>query len=290
MCMLLKHHHVKKTGLLFSLIFLSVFLHAQKEDQMDSTRLLSEDIDRVTDTITVPSREEIGDEKKDKDEPPVTTNIYFSKKGSQVNGGGPDSIQWRQFPDSLLEKLQKDDDFWYVNYPFENKIKEKLKTETVTPLTETLFFQTILWLAIIGGFAAFVIIYLANSNAGLFRRRNHVIHSDEDMKIETDNIFEIHYQKEIDRAVSKGNYRFAVRLMFLRLLKDLADKQVIQYKQDRTNFDYLLQLHSTWRYPDFFRLIRHYEYSWYGQFDIDQDKFHMIKKDFENFDNKLSQR
>lgn len=290
MCMLLKHHHVKKTGLLFSLIFLSVFLHAQKEDQMDSTRLLSEDIDRVTDTITVPSREEIGDDKKDKDEPPVTTNIYFSKKGSQVNGGGPDSIQWRQFPDSLLEKLQKDDDFWYVNYPFENKIKEKLKTETVTPLTETLFFQTILWLAIIGGFAAFVIIYLANSNAGLFRRRNHVIHSDEDMKIETDNIFEIHYQKEIDRAVSKGNYRFAVRLMFLRLLKDLADKQVIQYKQDRTNFDYLLQLHSTWRYPDFFRLTRHYEYSWYGQFDIDQDKFHMIKKDFENFNNKLSQR
>ena len=104
------------------------------------------------------------------------------------------------------------------------------------------------------------------------------------MEAETDNIFEINYQKEIDKAVSKGNYRFAVRLMFLQLLKNLSDKQVIHYRQDSTNFDYLLQLHQTRHYQDFFRLTRNYEYSWYGQFDIDPDTFSLIRKDFENFD------
>ena len=247
-------------------------------------------MERVIDTIAEPPPGEITDEEEYEDEPAViTTNIYFLQKGSQANGGGPDSIHSLQFPDSLLKKLQRDDDFWYVNYPFEKK-EEDAEIDTGTPLTETPLFQTLLWIAIIGGFAAFVIIYLANSNVGLFRKRNNVISSDEEMEAETDNIFEINYQKEIDRAVSKGNYRFAVRLMFLRVLKNLSDKQVIQYKQDRTNFDYLLQLHQTRHYHDFFRLTRNYEYSWYGQFDIDPDKFSLIRKDFENFDNKLNQR
>ena len=75
--------------------------------------------------------------------------------------------------------------------------------------------------------------------------------------------------------------------MFLRILKNLSDKKIIQYKQDRTNFDYLLQLHSTKYYADFFRLTRNYEYSWYGQFDIEPEKFSIIKNDFENFDRNL---
>jgi hypothetical protein len=75
--------------------------------------------------------------------------------------------------------------------------------------------------------------------------------------------------------------------MFLRLLKSLADKNIIQYKPDRTDFDYLMQLHSTGYYDDFFRLTRNYEYSWYGQFDIDHERFSVMRKDFDNFDNKL---
>ena len=61
----------------------------------------------------------------------------------------------------------------------------------------------------------------------------------------TEDIFAINYQKEIDKACSKGNYRLAIRLMFLRLLKDLSEKNIIQYTQDKTNFDYLIQLHPT---------------------------------------------
>ena len=69
------------------------------------------------------------------------------------------------------------------------------------PFTDSTAFQTILWLVIIGGFAAFVIIYLANSNVGLFRKRNKPIAGDEEVEVETDNIFEINYQREIDKAV-----------------------------------------------------------------------------------------
>jgi len=75
--------------------------------------------------------------------------------------------------------------------------------------------------------------------------------------------------------------------MFLRLLKDLSQKNIIQYAQGKTNFDYLMQLHPTKYYRDFFRITRNYEYSWYGQFDVTEDMYHIIQSDFSNFDRQL---
>jgi hypothetical protein len=283
--MLSKYRSVKKILLVLPLIFLSLAINAQNEEQADSTRILSQDLDRMTDTLEEPPPEEVTVDEEYQDEPAVTKTVYFSNKQLQSNGGGPDSLRSRTLPDSIVKKMQTDDDFWYVNYLFE-KEKKKQKKENI-PLTEQPLFQTILWLVIIGGFTAFVIMYLANSNVGLFRKANKTIAAGEEGYTETDNIFEINYQREIDKAVSSGNYRLAVRLLFLRTLKNLSDKKVIQYKQDRTNFDYLLQLDSTKYYADFFRLTRNYEYSWYGQFDIEPEKFTIIKNDFENFDRNL---
>jgi len=227
------------------------------------------------------------------------TNIYFLQKNQQPNGGGPDAVRWKKLPDTLVKRLQGEDDFWYVNYEFD-KIKKKKQQATYDKDTKrksseeerpTVFqsgwFQTLLWIFIIGGFVTFIIIFLANSNAGLFRRKNTAIQSDEEMELITDNIFEINYQKEIDKAVSNGNYNFAVRLMFLRVLRNLTDKKIIQYTPDRTNFDYLLQLQPTDYYKDFFKLTRNYEYSWYGHFDVDMERYSWIRRDFENFDQKL---
>lgn len=283
-----KYHGAKKILFLLLFLFFSLRLHAQNEEG-DTSRLLSRDLDRMMDTLEEPppAVEEITDDEKNKDKPAVTSTIYFLRKEFQANGGGPDSLQFRKLPDSILKRLQKDDAFWYANYAFEEEKKKKADEEAQIPFTETALFQTILWLIIIGGFVAFVIIYLGNNNVSLFRKANKTIGTDGEGDIETDNIFEINYQKEIDKAVSNGNYRLAVRLMFLQTLKNLSAKKIIDYKQDRTNFDYLLQLHSTKYYHDFFRLTRSYEYSWYGQFDIDPEKFPIIKNDFENFDRKL---
>jgi hypothetical protein len=282
-----KYYGAKKILLLLPFLFFSLLLYGQYQE-IDSTRLLSRDLDRISDTLEepTPAEDDITDDEEYKDEPAVTNTNYFLQKEFQANGGGPDSLQLRKLPDSLIKKLQKDDAFWYVNYVFEEE-KKKREREQI-PFTETPLFQTILWLIIIAGFVAFVIIYLANNNVRLFRKANKTIDTDRESDIETDNIFEINYQKEIDKAVSNSNYRLAVRLMFLRALKNLSDKKIIEYKPDRTNFDYLLQLHSTKYYDDFFSLARSYEYSWYGQFDIDPDKFPFIKNDFENFDRKLN--
>jgi hypothetical protein len=279
---------IKKICLAFMLVILSAGIHAQQSDE-DSIKMLSEDIDSVVDTV--PSDEVTEDEVGVVEEPPPPTqSVWFLQKGLQSSGGGPDSLQTRKLPDSILQKLQNDDAFWYVNYVFEKEKAKKYESpQEQKSFADSSLFQTLLWIAIIGGFAAFVIIYLANSNVGLFRRKNSEFRAEGEEDTETDDIFAINYQREIEKAVSKGNYRFAVRLMFLQLLKNLSEKKVIQYKTDRTDFDYLMQLYSTKYYNDFSRIVRDYEYSWYGLFPIEPEQFNLIRKDFENFDNKLKQ-
>jgi hypothetical protein len=210
---------------------------------------------------------------------------YFLKRWSFNEQ--TDSLQLRKLPDSLVKTMQADDDFWYANASIKKDKPKKEDDRSYTPLGQRSWFQTLMWVIIIGGFAGFIIWFLAGNNAGLFRRRQKLINSNEDEETITQDIFAINYQKEIDKASQQGNYRLAVRLMFLRLLKELSEKNIIQYKQGLTNAEYLAQLNRTTYYPTFFRLTRNYEYSWYGLFDVSAEAYSVISKDFINFSNQL---
>ena len=277
---------LKRIGIIILFLSLNILLHAQsdplqQEDKewTDTIKELKYELDTTTqeeqpaDTIkTEEYSVELNDENKDEKE-------YFLRK--EFTGGLPDTLKFRRLPDNTIKALREDKAFWYANETFKKKEKKK---EGIS-FTAHPFFQTILWLIIIGGFVTFLILYLYNSNAALFRRSSSI--ADEEMDAEASDIFTINYQKEIDKAVGLSNYRLAVRLMFLRLLRNLSDKNIIQYRQDNTNFDYMMQLHSTGMSPDFSRLARNYEYSWYGQFEIDKEKYSIIKNEFENFERKL---
>jgi hypothetical protein len=283
----MKYDWLSKIIVLLPLIFLSSILQAQHRSDEDSAYKVTD----VDSAVQQPPAEESFDEANKDTGSAFSKSVYFLDKRLQQNGGGPDSLQYRNLPDTAMKKLKTDDQFWYANYEFEKKKKEEqVKEDDNLPLIERDIFQKILWMVIIGAFVAVIILYLANSNVNLFRKSQQKITEDDEGYAETDNIFEINYQREIDKAISSGSYRIAIRLMFLRLLKNLSDKNIIHYKQDRTNFDYLLQLQTTKYYQDFFRLIRFYEYSWYGQVDVDQEKFPAIKNEFENFDRNLNSR
>jgi hypothetical protein len=261
-----------KTVILFFLLFPSLGIKAQSG---------SPSIDSIKEIIEAPSEkknEEVTTEEKEKK--------YFLERQEFTNA--EDSLQLRRLPDSLVKKMQEDDDFWYANAILKKeKPKEASGDSSHIPLGQRSWFKTLLWLVIIGGFGGFIIWWLTGSNVGLFRKRQQIIANREEEEIITEDIFAINYQKEIDKAAQQGNYRLAVRLMFLRLLKDLSEKNIIQYKQELTNSDYLLQLNPTRYYTDFFRLTRNYEYSWYGLFDVPAEAYSIIKNDFNHFTNQL---
>lgn len=268
-----KYYSIRLTILIICSLF-SIISFGQNEN--DTIYRISEE--PVLDTVEVVQQElQFVPEEEDEEE-----ESYFIKK---VYQGNASPITFRKLSDSFARDMKKDDAFWYVDYSFNKKqVQEKERSK---PFMQQPLAQTILWILIVCGFVAFLIIYLTNSDIGLFRKKNRTISADEGSDVIPENIFEINYQREIEKAIQKKDYRLATRLMFLHLLKQMADKNIIKYQQDRTNFDYLLQLHGSKFYEDFFRLTRNYEYTWYGLFDVPDAKFQLIKADFERMNSQL---
>jgi hypothetical protein len=242
------------------------------------------------------------DEYRDQEDP-----VYFLPKGDTL------SVNQRNVSPEAVRKMKEDKDFWYVDAPLTEKQKRELqrirserergkevqkgKKESAIeeedtelnepPRKQNGALQTLLWIGIVIVFAIGLVMYLGNSNVGLFRKKDRSVASMEEEEAITEDIFAINYQKDIDRAAAAGNFRLAIRLMFLRSLKNMAEKNIIRYKQDKTNFDYLVELHPTAYYNNFFKVTRSYEYSWYGQFPVSEEAYRIIRNDFDQFDKAL---
>ena len=261
------HSRVKKKLILLSIIFLSVNVFAQ-DDKEDS--ISPSDTTIITDSVY----------ETDLDE---TLPEFDSLTSFIVPSYYPFEIH-----DSVLQNLKKDEAFWYAN-----KIPKRQKPAEIDPnkkYSEPFYlqnwFRTLLWIFIIAAFVAVIIWFLAVSDVRLFRKKAVSLTSEENIELNED-IFSINYEHELEKAIANEDYRLGVRLMYLHMLRLFSEKNIIQYKIERTNSDYLMQLYNTSYYKDFFRLTRNFEYVWYGKFDISAAAFEMIRKDHAKLKNML---
>ena len=102
-----------------------------------------------------------------------------------------------------------------------------------------------------------------------------------------ENIHEINFDNEVEKAVSQRDYRLAVRLLYLKCLKQLSDTHLIQWQIDKTNSAYIYELTDPVQKQTFGLLTRQFEYVWYGDFPIDQQAFININQLFQNFKKQL---
>lgn len=92
----------------------------------------------------------------------------------------------------------------------------------------------------------------------------------------------------IEKAIAQQNFALAVRLLYQKSLLLLKHHELIVYKQDKTNYDYLFELadHPSATYFD--RLTYFHEYIDYGQFEIDEPRFQKIRAVFHQFEKSLN--
>lgn len=104
---------------------------------------------------------------------------------------------------------------------------------------------------------------------------------------DTENIHEINFKEDISAAVSRGNYRLAVRLFYLSALKDLSDKKLIDWRPEKTNRTYVGELNELPYQEPFALLTAQFENIWYGQFPVGRAGFESLAADFERFNQYL---
>ena len=102
-----------------------------------------------------------------------------------------------------------------------------------------------------------------------------------------ENIHQINFDEAIDNAISVKDYRLAVRLLYLRSLKQLSDAGLINWKIEKTNSAYLNELKDEEQRRRFSIVTRQFEYVWYGDFPVDGNSFSNINAFFLDFKNYL---
>ncbi|MEO6731068.1 MAG: hypothetical protein ABIN01_07610 [Ferruginibacter sp.] len=95
------------------------------------------------------------------------------------------------------------------------------------------------------------------------------------------------YEKLIARAAGNSNYRMAVRYHYLQSLQKLSLKGAIKLTADKTNYEYLNELSGKSYKKAFASLTLHYEYVWYGEFQIDKDLYNTIQNKFRQFNSEV---
>ncbi len=81
----------------------------------------------------------------------------------------------------------------------------------------------------------------------------------------------------IEQAITAENYRLAVRLYYLKTIRELSLKGEIQWKPDKTNSSYLEEMEKHDLYQKFQNMTRIFERVWYGNRSLNATDFEQIR-------------
>lgn len=96
----------------------------------------------------------------------------------------------------------------------------------------------------------------------------------------TEDIHNIDFRSIIEKSKQANNHRLSIRYYYLWLLKRMSDSSIIEWDIEKTNSDYLYEIKRQSLKEEFQYLSYIYDYSWYGEFSIDEALFAKAEKAF----------
>lgn len=161
------------------------------------------------------------------------------------------------------------------------------------PLRENTTEQFWSWFWMLAGVAAlaFVISKALGADSGWFFRKK-----DEEVEIaglellDTEDIESVDLDALLEAALHGRRYRDAARYQYLQALQTLTEQGLINWDKHKTNLDYLAEVRSADR-PNldapFADITRLFEWIWYGEFPVDEQRFSRVRARFDLFSEAL---
>lgn len=204
--------------------------------------------------------------------------VFFPARGISQFSPDDEYIH-REFDKDALKKLQEDGEFQYGKEPISKSWNHSPRSSGF----ETLW--TILLYGLVGLVFAVVIYFILK---GSFTPKSKTIDSEMIPDLDNPDVRALDFDQLLQQVVDKQAFREGVRLLYLETLKKLNLYEWIDWKQNKTNQDYQLELSGTQHQDAFDRLTYGYEYVWYGNFPISKDGFQSIQRTFKSFQSQLS--
>ena len=200
----------------------------------------------------------------------------------------PDALRaFRGDPDFAYDRQQPPSESWWTRFKvwLKEKLFAPLENRGVSRLVDWVF-----WILAGLGLIYAVLKLLRMEPRGLFYGR-----SDRRRPAfaEIEDIHEADFDRLIAEATAAEDFRRAVRLLYLKTLKALAARELITWRPDKTNHEYLRELSQqqaslqTDLTALFDRLTYFFEYIWYGDFPVDKVAYQRAHERFAAFDQAL---
>lgn len=104
-----------------------------------------------------------------------------------------------------------------------------------------------------------------------------------EIDIYTENVHAMDFDSLISNAMKNKDYRLVVRFLYLKNLKILSDKEIIEWKAHKTNYSYQHEIKDTSIRSKFLENTLIFDYVWYGEFIPDEKNFSGIYTRMDDF-------
>jgi hypothetical protein len=139
-----------------------------------------------------------------------------------------------------------------------------------------------IWVLVVVGVLLAIWLF-RRSEFGSFLRGN-TKHSEFNFADVEEDISGIDFDKKILKAKEEGDYRTAVRWLYLKQLYLLNLKNQIAWQPYKTNMDYANELARSVHRQSFKDISKIYEYVWYGKYSVNGQSFQNLEKEFKQFE------
>ena len=200
----------------------------------------------------------------------------------------PDTLrrETRFIASDSVQAVNADKGFYYKRYMDSLLRATHLKVQKPrrsVNLSGADFFSSIFgiffWIIAIGLFC-FLVYRLFLSNSSFLSRNKRNIASDITVvREENTNDPDV----LLRNAIKSGNFRLAVRYLYLQSLQRLSERNFIEINSNKTNYEYVAEMRKHKFANEFASLTLQYEYVWYGEYPVDERLFEQIQNGFTRF-------
>lgn len=183
---------------------------------------------------------------------------------------------------NYLFKKAKGLDFWSLFWRWVNDMLQRFFSDKgATPYIR----YGLMFLVI-----AFIIYKIVGGNLSGIFSSNKKVKGENGFDYFEEDIHQENMDEKLKNAIRSRNFRTAIRFYYLSLLKQLDASEMIHWELGKTNRDYQRELRSQVFLDDFIRLSGIYEYSWYGNFEVNEEKFLRWQEGFKEVFKKVELR
>jgi|WetSurMetagenome_2_1015567.scaffolds.fasta_scaffold80344_2 hypothetical protein len=96
------------------------------------------------------------------------------------------------------------------------------------------------------------------------------------------------FNEAIGVQISQQNFRNVIRLLHLKILKELETQGIIRFSREKTNREYAREITDSNLKSTFFELAGIYNKVWFGNYNLSRDEFDRLASGFYQFSAKIN--